>query len=327
MSAGEERALRRRIKSVQATKKITRAMELIAASQIARAQGRMTSFRPYLGAMVALASKTAREAAGADDRMLNAPAGLRRAGIIVLAADRGLCGGYNSAVLRAADRLIADHRARQVDSVVVAVGKKAAGFFRYRRLPVAASFTGVTARPSFEDAGRIAEAVRVPFLAGDLDVVQVVSTRFVTAALQRAELTNMFPISPILPSSAISQAALGSGGDFPAAARGGYGYTEFEPTAKDLLEKVLSWYVDAYVFGALLEASASEHMARQRAMAAATENADELIKTLTRTMNRVRQDAITTEIVEVVSGAEALRSDGDDTAGAEMLVEQLAPGL
>lgn len=317
MPAGEERELRRRIRSVQATKKITRAMELIAASQIARAQGRMSSFRPYLRAMVDLASKTAREAAGADRRMLDGPGDLRRAGIIVLAADRGLCGGYNSAVLRAADRLIADHVASQVDPVVIAVGKKAAGFFRYRRVPVAASFTGVTARPSFDDAARVADAVRVPFVAGDLDMVQVVSTRFVTPSLQRAEVTSIFPVAQVAP---------GDDGGSLDATPGSAGYTEFEPAAKDLLQNVLGRYVDAYVYGALLEASASEHMARQRAMAAATENADELIKTLTRTMNRVRQDAITTEIVEVVGGAEALRSGKDDAARVEVLAEQLVPG-
>ncbi len=315
MSAGQERVLRRRIKSVQATKKITRAMELIAASQIPRAQARMRSFRPYIAAMVDVARKTAREAAGESDRLLTVPANPRRVGIAVLAADRGLCGGYNSAVLRTADRLIAEYERQQAECVVVAVGKKAAGFFRYRQRALSASFSGVTARPSLADATMIAESLRSPFLAGDLDMVRVISTRFVTAGLQRAEVSTLFPIERFAPSD--------PGGDVEAAFPG---YTEFEPLASDLLDKVLVRYVDAFVYGALLEASASEHVARQRAMAAATENADELTKTLTRTMNRVRQDAITTEIMEVVGGAEALGKGRDDESELGRLLEQLVSG-
>jgi F-type H+-transporting ATPase subunit gamma len=168
------------------------------------------------------------------------------------------------------------------------------------------SFTGFSDRPSFADAQRVAEAITPPFLEEEVDQVLVVSTRFRSAGRQVVETRQLLP----LPEPAVradAEGASGAEGATGAAQAPREGYTEFEPESTSLLVELVPRYVEAAVFGALLESAASEHAARQRAMAAATDNADELVKTLTRSMNRARQDSITTEIMEIVGGAEALR--------------------
>ncbi len=178
----------------------------------------------------------------------------------------------------------------------MSVGRKAQSFFRFRRLAVERSFSGFSDRPVFEDAREVAEAVTPPFLTEDVDQVLIVSTRFLSAGTQVVETRQVLPLPEPTGDAA---------GDEELPRR--EGYTEFEPESPDLLVELVPRYVEAAMFGALLEAAASEHTARQRAMAAATDNADELAKKLTRDMNRARQDAITTEIMEIVGGAEALR--------------------
>lgn len=305
MASGQERVLRRRIRSVQATQKITRAMELIAASQIVRAQQRISASEPYQLGIARVLAETAKEVGAHGGRLLGVPEAPTRVLVLSIVADRGLAGGYNANVLRTVERLVRAGRPQGVDHRLVAVGKKGQSFLRFRRLEVAEAFTGFSDRPTFADARRVAAAVTAPFLAEEVDQVLVVSTRFLSAGSQVVETRQLLP----LPEPTSGGDGEGAEADAAAGRPPGTleGYTEFEPEAPDMLADLVPRYVEAAVFGAMLEAAASEHTARQRAMAAATDNADELVKTLTRVMNRARQDAITTEIMEIVGGAEALR--------------------
>jgi F-type H+-transporting ATPase subunit gamma len=225
-----------------------------------------------------------------------------------------LCGGYNANVLRAVDRMIKSKASDTSDTEfrVITSGKKAPPYLRYRGIHPEQSFTGMSDKPTFEDARRIAFAVKAPFVDEAVDQVLLVSTRFLSAGTQVVEARQILPIpvgSPISEDDADDE---GSTHRTASPQTGPRGYTEFEPDGIDILDELVARYVEAAVFQAMLEAAASEHTARQRAMAAATENADELTKTLTRIMNRARQDAITTEIMEIVGGAEALRQGPEE---------------
>lgn len=304
MPAGEERILKRRIRSVQSTKKVTRAMELIATSRIARSQARIAGSRPYVdGLTTAAADLAGAPGGGVESRLLGEQDEKGRAALIVVAADRGLCGAYNSNVLRAAERWT---RARGgQDPLLVAVGRKAERYLRYRGHDMEHSVTGVTDKPVYADAREVASAVLGPFDAEEVDSVTIISTRFLSAGRQKVEERTLIPLptedAGVDPDSKDSD---GLRTDF-----------EVEPDRESLLEALARRVMEAQVYLALLEASASEHAARQRAMKAASDNADDLIKTLTRSMNRVRQEAITTEIMEIVGGSEALRQADPSSDG------------
>jgi F-type H+-transporting ATPase subunit gamma len=308
MAGGQERILRRRIKSIQSTKKITKAMELIAASQIVRAQGRIAAARPYQQGMSRIVLETALGDPVAAGRLLGTPEQVERVAVLAVVADRGLCGGYNTMVFRATERLLAGLGTDGTDVRLFTVGKKAQGYFRYRGLTVERSFTGMSERPTFTDARAVADAVLTPFVRGDVDQVMIVTTRFLSAGTQKVEVRQLLPLVDPRGEAATDE-------DAPAEPEGPKGYTEFEPDAAILLETLAPRAAETEIFGALLEAAASEVTARQRAMAAATDNAGELIKKYSRIMNRARQDSITTEIMEIVGGAEALRAGTDDDAG------------
>ncbi len=295
MAGGQERVLRRRIRSVQATKKITRAMELIAASQIVRAQNRIASAKPYQEGIAQVLAEAARDLPGGTGRLIGVPGAPTSVLLLAVVADRGLCGGYNANVLRTTERLLAAGTERGVRYRLVTTGRKAVSYLRFRGHEVESSFTGFSDRPAFTDAREVAGVLCAPFLEEAVDQVMVVSTRFLSAGTQVVETRQVLPLPVPGPESSSGEAERRAG------------YTELEPDGPELLASLVPRYVEAAVFGALLEAAASEHTARQRAMAAATDNADELTKTLTRVMNRARQDAITTEIMEIVGGAEALR--------------------
>jgi F-type H+-transporting ATPase subunit gamma len=302
MAGGQERVLRRRIRSVQATKKITKAMELIAASQIVRAQSRIHANRRFRAGMARIVVEAAKGDPAAARKLLGTPESPKAVGILAIVGDRGLSGAYNTSVFRATERLAAEHRARGAEVKLWTVGKKAPAYFRFRGMPIEVSFPGITAKPSFADARDVAAAVTVPFLAGEIDQLMLVSTRFLSAGSQAVRTSQLLPL-PELDDDA------GSGADAAADSAGTTlkGYTEFEPDPEKLLAVLAPRAVESEVFSALLEGAASFFTAQQRAMAAATENAEELIRTLSRIMNRARQDSITTEIMEIVSGAEALR--------------------
>jgi F-type H+-transporting ATPase subunit gamma len=297
MAGGQERVLRRRIRSVQSTRKITKAMELIAASRIVRAQARIAANRPYRVGMEKVLRQVVSEDPTAALKLLGTPESPERVGVLAIVGDRGLAGSYNSGVQRATERLIAEHVRNGADVTLWTVGKKAPGYFRYRGIEVAQAFSGMADRPEFSDARAVAAAVSAPFVAEEIQVVQMVSTRFISAGTQRVETQQLLPLPLPVP---------GEGEESPAE-RGATGYTEFEPDVETLLAKLAPRATEAEIFAALLEGTASFFTAQQRAMAAATENADDLVRTLTRVMNRARQDSITTEIMEIVSGAEALR--------------------
>jgi F-type H+-transporting ATPase subunit gamma len=305
MAGGQERVLRRRIRSVQSTRKITKAMELIAASRIVRAQNRITANRPYRDGMARILRITAAADPAAAKKLLGTPESPQRVGIVAVVGDRGLAGSYNSGVLRATERLATQHARDGAEVTLWTVGKKAPSYFRYRGLDIEHSFVGMADRPEFSDARQIAAAVTVPFVAGDLDMVQLVSTRFISAGTQRVTTLQMLPLP--LPEEDEGDEHGGGDIDHLPSDPGTVGYTEFEPEPEKLLAELAPRAVEAEIFAALLEGAASFFTAQQRAMAAATDNADELIRTLTRTMNRARQDSITTEIMEIVGGAEALR--------------------
>ncbi|MFZ4516287.1 MAG: F0F1 ATP synthase subunit gamma [Acidimicrobiia bacterium] len=314
MAGGQERILKRRIKSVQSTKKITRAMELIAASRIKKAEDRVRAAVPYSEAITEAVRDLAAAGGEVQSPLLAGREEVTSVAVIAITADRGLCGGYNSAVLRAAEGEIKEHVLAGRSYRLYCVGRKAESYFRFRGYAIAQSFTGFTDQPSYEDARRIARAVEAPFVAGDVDLVRIIYTRFVSAGTQEVVVR---PIAPL-------EQEVVAGGDARPGHDGTASTYEFEPAPNLILDALLPRYVEARVYAALLNAAASEHAARQRAMKAATDNAEELVKTLSRLANRARQDAITTEIMEIVGGAEALRTGGHHTGPDQLLPLEMA---
>ena len=300
MAGGQERVLRRRIRSVQSTRKITKAMELIAASRIVRAQARIAANRPYRVGMEKILRVTAAADPTAAKKLLGTPESPTRVGVLAVVGDRGLAGSYNSGVLRATERLVAEHVRNGAQVTLWTVGKKAPGYFRYRGIDTERSFPGIADRPEFDDARAVAAAVTAPFVAGEMDLVQMVSTRFISAGSQRVETLQMLPLP--LPDEGFEE----DGGEAAARARHRRLHRVRARTG-ETAGRIGPRAAESEIFAALLEGSASFFTAQQRAMAAATDNADELVRTLTRVMNRARQDSITTEIMEIVGGAEALR--------------------
>ena len=308
--AGQERVLRRRIRTVQSTKKITRAMELIAASRIVRAQGRVHAAVPYSETITEVVRDLAAAGAGRESPLLTPRPEIKKVAHVVVAADRGLCGGYNSSVIRAAEGSMREHAALGRDYALVLVGRKSESYFRYRNFRIDAVFSGFSDQPTYEDARSIARAVEAPFLNGEYDLVELIYTRFVSAGRQEVVVRPMMPLDVQILEG--GDARPDAHGDGEVAA----GY-EFEPEPEEILERLLPVYAEARLYAALLNAAASEHAARQRAMKAATDNADDLITSLTRVMNRARQDSITSEIMEIVGGAEALRKGKHTAASVE----------
>ena len=299
MAGGQERILRRRISSIDATKKITRAMELIAASRIVKAQGRVRSAKPYSEKVTDVIANLAGGGAGVDHPLLTQADQVNRVAYVVIAADRGLCGGYNNNVLRAVERAIAADQAQGRQYVLVLSGKKAAGYFSFRGYEVHAAYEGFSDQPNYSDAKTMAESVAELFESGDVQEVRLAYTRFLSMGSQEVTVDQFMPLEASEIGADVSEDTAG----------GGY---EFEPEPAEILSRLLPRYVEARLYAALLEGSASEHAARQRAMKAATDNAEDLKTNLTRIMNRARQEAITTEIMEIVSGSEAMADDDDD---------------
>ena len=293
MAGGQERILRRRIKSVESTKKITRAMELIAATRVVKAQDRAASARPYSDEITSVIVDLLRAGAAKEHPLLRDNPTANIAAFVVITSDRGMCGGYNTNVLRMAERAIDAARAQGQGYSIIAVGKKAIKHFRFRGLQIDAEFEGMTDQPIYDNARDIATAVRRRYESGELASVDLSYTRFLSSGVQQAVLRRFLPLE----TPAIDEAA-GPSADL-----------EYEPSPTGILNEILPRYLESRLFSALLDASASEHASRQRAMKAATENAEDLKTSLSRIMNRARQDSITTEIMEIVGGAEAMSAD------------------
>jgi F-type H+-transporting ATPase subunit gamma len=288
MPGAELRLIRRRIRSVQSTMKITRAMELIAASRIVRAQQRVGAGQPYAAKMREVVANLS-QASGTGSHPLLAARPLASSGILVVVGDRGLAGAYNTNVIRLAEARLQEHAVAGAACRLYVVGKRALTYFRYRGHRIERSFLGITDSPDYGHARAVGQALIADYESGAIDAVEAVSTRYLSGLTQTAAVQQLLP----LPTPDRAEE------------RGAVAYT-YEPGAPILLARLLPRYLDGAVFGILLEASASEHAARRRAMKAATENAEELTRVLTRQANRARQAEITTEISEIVGGSEAL---------------------
>ena len=299
MAGGQERILRGRIRSMQATKKITRAMELIAASRIVKAQQRVQAAVPYSEQITEVVRDLAAAGASSESPLLSGRDEIRTTCYIVITADRGLCGGYNAGVQRAAEGEIKADVLAGKDYAIIPVGRKAESYFRFRGYRLGKAFNGFSDNPTYDDAKAIGQHAVELYASGAVDRVELVYTRFITAGSQEVVLRPLVPLT-------VDTVA---GGDGRAGTDGAGELYEFEPDPTTILETLLPRYVEARVYAALLNAAASEHAFRQRAMKSATDNAEELIKNLSTIMNRARQDAITTEIMEIVGGAEALSAD------------------
>ena len=289
------RVYRRRIRSVQSTKKITKAMELIAASRIARAQQRVLSSRPYAEEITRVIRAVTSQSSINHPLTAERPQ-ITRSGLLVITSDRGLAGAYNANALREADRQLDRLQAEGKEPVLFVVGRKGNGYYRFRGRGAAASFTGFSEQPTLDAAKAVADALITQFTAeaGDgIDDITIVFTEFRSALTQRALTARILPLPP-----ADEEESRPSGQPPPA--------YDFEPDAEGVLNELLPRYVVSRVFAALLASAASESAARRRAMKSASDNADDLIKILTRLANDARQGEITQEISEIVGGANAL---------------------
>ncbi|GAA2599381.1 F0F1 ATP synthase subunit gamma [Dactylosporangium fulvum] len=306
--AGQVQALRRRIRTVKSTKKITKAQELVATSRIGKAQERVAASLPYAeaitGVLTALASNT-----DVDHPLLVPRSTVHRAGVLLVTSDRGLCGGYNANAIRTCEQLIARLREDGKQVALYIAGRKGVAYYRFRGRPIAGSWTGFSEQPRYENASEIGETLIQAFVNGaddsidgpgpdgilGVDELYMVHTQF-------RSLMTQTPVARIVAPMEVEEQEVS--GPLPA--------YEFEPEAEQLLDALLPKYINTRIFAALLDSAASESAARRRAMKSASDNADDLLKRYTREMNSARQAAITQEISEIVGGANALAAAGSD---------------
>lgn len=316
--AAQLRVYRSRIRSVQSTQKITKAMELIATSRISRAQARMRAARPYAETLTNALAALGRNAS-LKHPMLTGVENASRAGIVVITSDRGLAGGYNVNALRTANQLADRLRADGKEPVRFVIGRKGVGFYRFRRVDVAGSWTGFSEQPTFADARGATDAV-VGALnatsAGEydgepgIDELHLVFTRFASMISQTPTAVQVSPVSvDDIGGEHTDEQANGQANGQDTGPVASY---EFEPEPDQLLATLLPRYVSARIFSGMLESAAAESAARRQAMQSASDNATELIKTYTRLANQARQAEITQEISEIVGGADALTATGSD---------------
>ncbi len=321
--AAQLRVLRRRIRSVQSTKKITKASELIATSRIARAQARVEASRPYAQEITKVLSALASASGTLDSPLLVERENPTRAAMLVVTSDRGLCGGYNANLLRASEELHALLRDEGKSVSLYLVGRKGVGYYTFRERPIEQTWTGFSERPSYADAAEAGNVLVRAFLSGaddengdpgpdgvpGVDELHIVYTEFRSMVTQMPRARRIAPLEvEYVENDAADEQSQRqrSRSDSPAP------LYEFEPDAEELLGHLLPKYINTRIYAALLEAAASEQAARRQAMKAATDNATELIQDLTREANRARQGQITQEISEIVGGAEALSAVGSD---------------
>ena len=298
------RVYKRRIRSVTATKKITKAMEMISASRIMKAQRAVAASSPYADELTRAVTAVATRS-NAKHPLTSEPESPVRVAVLVVTADRGLAGGYSANALKASqlltDRLTAE--GKQVQQYVV--GRKGVGYFAFRNRPVVKSWTGFSDKPTYQDAKDVSADLIDAFVTdtaeGGVDELHIVSTEFVSMLTQNAVDVRLLPLR-----LEETQAAAQEQGPFP--------LYDFEPSAEGVLDALLPRYVESRIYNALLQSAASEHAARRRAMKSATDNAGELIKSLSRLANSARQAEITQEISEIVGGASAL---ADANAGSD----------
>ena len=292
------RIYRRRIRSVKATKKITKAMELISASRIVKAQQRVASSSPYANELTRAVTAVATFSHTAHPLTTENP-NPKRAAVLVIASDRGMAGAYASNAIKEGDQLTSLLRSRGLSVDHFLVGRKAVSYYKFRNREIAGSWVGFTDNPSYLHAKEIAQALLETFLnPAGADELHIVYTEFKSMVTQNPIAKRMLPLEVV--EAKVEKVVLP--------------LYEFEPSGEEVLDAVLPRYIESRIYNALLQSAASEHAARRRAMKSATDNAEELIKSLTRLANAARQAEITQEISEIVGGADALASAG---AGVE----------
>jgi F-type H+-transporting ATPase subunit gamma len=289
----QQRVFRQRISAVRSTKKITKAMELIAASRIVKAQQRVAESTPYAEAITETVTIVA-SSSSAEHVLTTERENPGRVAVLVITSDRGLAGAYSSSALRAAEQLTVRLRDEGMDPVPYVVGRKGVAFYRFRNREMAESWTGFSEQPQYENAKEIADTLIDAFLAGSddggIDEIHLVYTEFITSVTQRPKAVRLLPL--------VVEETTDDEGPMP--------LYEFEPSAEGVLDALLPRYLESRVWNALLQSAAAESAARRRAMKSASDNADELIKGLVRAANAARQAEVTQEIMEIVGGAEAL---------------------
>ncbi|HKE51301.1 MAG TPA: F0F1 ATP synthase subunit gamma [Actinomycetes bacterium] len=297
------RVYRRRIRSVQATKKITKAMELIAASRIIKAQARVAASTPYAEEITRAVSAVA-SFSTADHPLTTEAEDRTRAAMLLITSDRGLAGAYSSTAIKEGESLTELLRGDGKEVVPYLVGRKGIGFYRFRRRETAAEWSGFSDNPQYAHAKEISATLIADFLRpteeGGVDEIHVVSTRFISMITQQPQVRRLIPLE-VVEAEDVPEDVI-------------YPLYDFEPSAEQVLDALLPRYIESRVYNALLQSAASEHAARRRAMKAATDNAEELSRTLTRLANAARQAEITQEISEIVGGANAL---ADASTGSE----------
>jgi F-type H+-transporting ATPase subunit gamma len=299
------REYRARIKSTESMKKITRAMELIAASRIIKAQQRAQAATPYSRELTRAVSAVA-TFSNVDHALVTEPENPTRAAVLVVTSDRGLAGAYSSSVIKEAERLVEKLRAEGKEARLYTTGRKGAAYYKFRNRPVVRAWDGFSDQPTYDVARDIADTLIGAFIAEDgaeeqVHEVHLVFTRFRSMLVQEPTTVRMLPLEVVE-------------GTEPPEDSEVLPLYEFEPSAADVLDALLPRYVTSRIYAALLQAAASELAARQKAMKSATDNAEELIKKYTRIANQARQAGITQEISEIVGGVNAL---ADATAGRE----------
>jgi F-type H+-transporting ATPase subunit gamma len=308
--AAQVRELKNRERSVRKTQKITKAQELIATSRIGKAQAAVRASQPYSKLITSVLSSLA-TASTLDHPLLNERPNPKRAGILLVTSDRGLCGGYNSNAIRVAEELSALLRSQGKTPVLYIVGRKGFGYYSFRQRFVAAHWTGFSEKPSFADAELAARTVMEAFNAGSdrevasgepgIDELHVVATSFRSMISQVPQAFRLAPLEVEYVDTPADSAPTTVGPSY-----------EFEPSPDQLLNAMLPRYVNSRIFAALLDSAASESAARRQACKSATDNANAIIKRLNREANQARQAMITQELAEIVGGADSLAASGDD---------------
>jgi F-type H+-transporting ATPase subunit gamma len=298
-----QRDVRNRINSVKNIQKITRAMEMVAAARLRRAEQRIESLRPYADAIRRM-TRQAAQAAGSVPRLpiLSEHESISKVGLLVVAGDRGLAGAFNSNAVRAGVAAGREHQGEGRTPVYYASGRRPASSLAFRGLDVADSFTGFTDRPAYADARQIAERLMAAYVDGDVDQVDIFYNGYISPLSQVIRRETLLPLQR----ASVLDDEEESGDEGGEESGGVHALVEYEPDPEEILHRLVPDYVEVSVYRALLESSASEHGARMTAMRNASENASTLIDDYTLEMNRARQAEITQEIMEVVAGAEGL---------------------
>jgi F-type H+-transporting ATPase subunit gamma len=298
-----QRDVKNRIASVQNIRKITRAMEMVAAARLRRAEQRIEHLRPYAGAIRRM-TRQAAEAAGGEIGslpILRQHESERRVALLLVTADRGLAGAFNSQIIRAGIRAAAEHEEAGREVVFYATGRRGVSSLTFRGREPEGAYTGFTDRPAYANAREVAEALMAAYIDDKVDRVEIFYNGYVSPLVQEVRRETLLPLQQATILEGNDREQEGSEGD-----SGHHALVEYEPDPSVILERLVPDYVEISIFRALLESTASEHGARMTAMRSASENAGEVIEDLTLEMNRARQAEITQEIMEVVGGAEAL---------------------